>query len=173
MAAVLPVARAMPAIAVHGLGVSGMRSSRLPIPGSRKAVVLPARDVYMPSPTFQLSQRLSQGRKFCTRASAVPSTPGQNESKYFMLLYDYVDGMLEKRTPHRPGHVALAKEYAARDQLLLAGAWAEKVDGGAFVFKVPSKADVQAFVDHDPYVKNGLVTKSRIEEWMVVVGSRM
>jgi uncharacterized protein len=65
------------------------------------------------------------------------------------------------------------RDYVARGELLLGGAFADPVDGAALVFKVEDRAKVEAFVKGDPYVVNGLVTGWRIRDWTVVVGSAM
>jgi uncharacterized protein YciI len=89
---------------------------------------------------------------------------------YFILSYDYVPDELEKRTPHRPDHLVLAREYHAAGKLLLAGAFDPPTDGAVFVFKVDSAAEIEAFVARDPYVKNGVVTGHRVRPWNVVIG---
>ena len=33
---------------------------------------------------------------------------------YFLLFYDYVDNVLERRAPQREAHLALVREYADR-----------------------------------------------------------
>ncbi|MCY4392579.1 MAG: YciI-like protein [Chloroflexi bacterium] len=88
----------------------------------------------------------------------------------YVLLYDYVENVVEKRAPFRAGHLALANEYVERGDIEMAGAFADPVDGAAFVFTVEDRARVQAFVAADPYVANGLVTSWRIKQWTVVVG---
>jgi uncharacterized protein YciI len=90
---------------------------------------------------------------------------------YLALFYDYVPDVLEKRTPFRADHLALAREHHAAGKLLLAGAFDPPTDGALFVFKVDSAAEVDAFVARDPYVKNGVVTRHRIRPWNVVVGA--
>jgi hypothetical protein len=89
---------------------------------------------------------------------------------YFALFYDYVADVLEKRTPHRPEHLALAKEAHAAGRLVLAGAFDPPTDGALFVFKAGSAAEVEEFVGRDPYVKNAVVTGWRIKPWNVVIG---
>jgi uncharacterized protein YciI len=89
---------------------------------------------------------------------------------YCILFYDYVEDILERRQPVRAEHLALASEYHARGELVMAGAWADPIDGAAFVFRVEDRAVVEAFVERDPYVRTGLVTAWRIREWTVVVG---
>ncbi len=90
---------------------------------------------------------------------------------YFILFYDYVENILEKRIPHREAHLALATEYANRGEIILGGALANPADGAVIVFKLEDKTLVEAFVDKDPYVINGLVKKWHIREWTAVIGS--
>lgn len=92
---------------------------------------------------------------------------------YFLLLYDYVENVVERRAPYREAHLALAREYVARGELVLGGAFADPVDGAALVFKAGDRAKVEEFVRRDPYVVNGLVTQWRIREWTVVVGTAL
>ena len=88
----------------------------------------------------------------------------------FVLLYDYVENVIEKRAPFRADHLALANQYFERGELLMAGAFADPVDGAAFIFAVDDRARVEAFVAADPYVANGLVPSWRIRAWTVVIG---
>lgn len=47
------------------------------------------------------------------RMSASSSAPGAGSAgglKYFLLIYDYVPDILEKRTPYREEHLKLAKD---------------------------------------------------------------
>lgn len=92
---------------------------------------------------------------------------------YFILFYDYVENIVERRAPYREAHLALATKYIGRGELVLAGAFANPADGAALVFKVDDKAKIEEFVAKDPYVVNGLVTGWRIREWTVVVGSAL
>lgn len=90
---------------------------------------------------------------------------------HYLLIYDYVADILEKRGPHRAGHLALGKDAVARGELMLAGAFADPVDGAAFVWSVEDPAIIEAFVAADPYVAAGLVTGWRIRPWTTVVGA--
>jgi uncharacterized protein YciI len=89
---------------------------------------------------------------------------------YFLLSYDYVENAVERRTPFREAHLALAREASARGELVMAGAFAEPVDGAAFVFRTDDSSVVERFVSADPYVKGGLVRGWRIRPWTVVIG---
>jgi uncharacterized protein len=96
----------------------------------------------------------------CDYATAMP---------YFVLFYDTVENFLERRTPHRPAHLALIDAAYREGSLVLAGAL-KPADGALLVFRTDDIAAVEAFVRRDPYVTNGLVTAWRIREWAVVVG---
>ncbi len=88
---------------------------------------------------------------------------------HWLLFYDYVEDILERRTSHRQAHLALAGEARRAGTLLMAGALADPVDGAVFVFTTDDRSVVEEFVAHDPYVKEGLVTAWRIRPWNVVV----
>jgi uncharacterized protein YciI len=89
---------------------------------------------------------------------------------YWILFYDYAPDYMERRTPIRPEHFAWAKEFQERGELLMAGAFADPVDGAALVFRADSRETVERFVAGDPYKRDGLVTDWRVREWTVVLG---
>jgi len=92
---------------------------------------------------------------------------------YFLLFYEYVENVIERRAPYREAHLALVGEYVDRGELVLGGAFANPANGATIVFKVGNQAQIEEFIDKDPYVINGLVTEWRIREWTVVVGSAL
>jgi uncharacterized protein len=87
---------------------------------------------------------------------------------YFALFYDTVDNFVERRQPHRQPHLALIDAAYKEGRLVLAGAL--KPSGALLVFRVDDASEVERFVQSDPYVRNGLVTRWRVQEWAVVVG---
>lgn len=90
-------------------------------------------------------------------------------SPCFVLHYNYVPDILEKRPPHREEHLALATAMTTATQMLAAGPYTvnDKPTGAYFLFT--SKQAAQEFYDKDPYVPAGLVTDYQIQEWNVVV----
>jgi uncharacterized protein YciI len=90
---------------------------------------------------------------------------------YLALLYDVVDDYLERRGEFRDEHLGLARAANERGELLLGGAWADPADGALLVWLTDDRSVVEAFVNADPYVRNGLVRSWRIREWTVVVGN--
>jgi uncharacterized protein YciI len=90
--------------------------------------------------------------------------------KHFVLIYDVVADYVERRTPFRAEHLALARAAKAKGDLFLAGAFTNPVDGALLIFQGETGAAAEAFAQADPYVKNGLVTSWRVREWTTVVG---
>jgi hypothetical protein len=90
---------------------------------------------------------------------------------YWLLIYDLVDDYLERRAALRAEHLALAEDATARGELVLGGALADPADQAYLVFRVDDPAVVEDFVNHDPYVQQGLVKDWRIRSWTVVIGA--
>ena len=97
-------------------------------------------------------------------AAAPPAPP-----RYTLLTYKYVPDILDKRGPHRAAHLAAAADAKAAGLLAMAGALADPVDGGLFIFTPrATAADVEAYAKNDAYVKADLVTEWSVRPWMVV-----
>lgn len=90
--------------------------------------------------------------------------------KHFVLLYDFPTDFRERRAPFRDGHLKHASESAARDELQLAGAFADDPPNGMLLFKAEQVSVAEAFAAADPYVINGVVKSWRVREWITVVG---
>lgn len=89
---------------------------------------------------------------------------------YLALLYELVDDYLERRGEFREEHLALARSASERGDLLLGGAFADPAGTALLVWRA-ERAAVEEFVQQDPYVRHGLVTKWHIRDWTVVVGA--
>lgn len=89
---------------------------------------------------------------------------------YWLLLYDYVDDMAERRQSFREAHLALVRDAHDQGTLLAAGGLVDPLDGAALLFRADDASVVEDFVGRDPYVREGLVTAWRIRHWAVVVG---
>ena len=89
---------------------------------------------------------------------------------YHALMYTVADDYLERRSEFREEHLTLARAAHARGELALAGAFTDPADSTLLVWSTADRAVVEAFVEQDPYVRNGLVTSWRIREWNVVIG---
>jgi uncharacterized protein YciI len=86
-----------------------------------------------------------------------------------ILFYEYVEGVADKRTPHRDGHLGLLRELHDDGRVKMAGAFSDPLDGAAIVFS--DRKWAQEFAERDPYVANGLVTRWHIRDWNVVIGA--
>ena len=89
---------------------------------------------------------------------------------HYLLFYEYVDDVLERRGPLRKAHLTAGWESHDRGELVLGGAYASPVDGALLIFKADSPAIVEEFVRNDPYVLGGIVKRWHIREWTTVAG---
>eukprot|EP00545_Synedropsis_sp_CCMP1620_P014781 CAMPEP_0119015458 /NCGR_PEP_ID=MMETSP1176-20130426/11057_1 /TAXON_ID=265551 /ORGANISM="Synedropsis recta cf, Strain CCMP1620" /LENGTH=125 /DNA_ID=CAMNT_0006968753 /DNA_START=106 /DNA_END=483 /DNA_ORIENTATION=+ len=100
------------------------------------------------------------------------STTTSLSATQYLLRYEYIPDVLEKRGPFREGHVSLAKEMVAAGKCLSGGPSGplgmEIPTGALFIFTDADAA--KEYVANDPYVSGGIVTSHSIEEWNVVVG---
>lgn len=85
-----------------------------------------------------------------------------------LLIYDYVEDVVERRAPFRPAHLELIGGWVDDGRVLAGGATGDPPTGAVIVFS--ENGDPEEFVAVDPYVREGLVTAWRVEPWAVVVG---
>jgi uncharacterized protein YciI len=90
---------------------------------------------------------------------------------HYLLFYEFVPDYVSRRTPFRSAHLLAAWKAQERGELILAGAYANPVDGAAFLFRCDSKTVPERFVASDPYMVAGLVTRWYVREWTTVVGA--
>jgi uncharacterized protein YciI len=90
--------------------------------------------------------------------------------KHFLLFYDYVPDILERRADFRGTHLKHAWAAQQRGELVVAGALADPVDGAVLMFAGDSPSVAEDFAKADPYVTGGLVTRWHVREWTTVVG---
>ena len=93
---------------------------------------------------------------------------GVNDVPHALLLYVYVENILERRAPYRDGHLALINAWKESGRLLMAGPLGDPPTGAAFVFQVSELAEVEEFAAADPYIAAGLVTSHSLERWKLV-----
>jgi uncharacterized protein YciI len=86
--------------------------------------------------------------------------------KLTVLIYTYVEGMLERRAPYRDGHLALADRMLEEGRLLIAGAIGDPPHGAHLVFT--GAAAAEEFAAADPYGEAGLISSREIQPWNVV-----
>ena len=90
---------------------------------------------------------------------------------YFALIYDLVDDYIDRRTPLRAEHLALAGQAHARGELVLAGAFVEPTDKALLIFDIADKSIAESFAKNDAYVLKGLVKHWEVRVWSVVIGN--
>ena len=90
--------------------------------------------------------------------------------KHFALMYDVVEGFIDKRMPHREAHLTRVRAAHARGELVLAGALGDPPDGALLVFRGDTPEAAERFARTDPYVVQGLATRWQVRPWNVVVG---
>jgi uncharacterized protein YciI len=88
-----------------------------------------------------------------------------------ILFYDLVDDYLERRAPLREEHLGLINAAHDRGELALAGALDDPMDRAVLVWSTDDPAVVEAFVQVDPYVREGLVRRHEIRKWNQVVAT--
>ena len=90
---------------------------------------------------------------------------------HYLMFYDYVPDILERRQAFRALHLAHAWQAHERGELILGGALTDPLDQGVLLFQSETPAVAERFAAADPYVINGLVTRWRVRPWMTVVGA--
>lgn len=87
----------------------------------------------------------------------------------YVLFYEYVENIVERRAPFREQHLEHARAAKADGKLVMGGALGDPPHTGLLVFDVEDAAEVERFAASDPYVLNDLVTTRRVEFWNVVI----
>ena len=82
----------------------------------------------------------------------------------YLLLYEYVEGMLERREPHRAAHLERIEAEREAGRILLSGPY-DPPSGAMIGFGDVSRDQVEAFATADPYFEAGLITSWRVEAW--------
>jgi uncharacterized protein YciI len=90
--------------------------------------------------------------------------------KHFLLFYDAGPDYFERRLQFRGEHLGRAWDAAERGELIVAGAFADPIDGAVLMFQAEDAGVAEDFARSDPYVTNGLVARWRVREWNTVVG---
>mmetsp|Transcript_30763 Transcript_30763/g.63384 ORF Transcript_30763/g.63384 Transcript_30763/m.63384 type:complete len:156 (+) Transcript_30763:96-563(+) len=126
----------------------------------------PAFTIFTVNPIFSKLNPKPIGSHSTTRLLSSPPTR-------FLLSYEYIPDVLEKRGPYREGHLGLAKDMIEKGTCVSGGPTlspGEDIPNGA-LFVFTTKDAAEKFVAEDPYVSGGIVTGHSIDEWSVVVGS--
>jgi uncharacterized protein YciI len=81
-------------------------------------------------------------------------------------FYEMAPGALPKVMTHYPAHRARLDEFHARGAILAAGPLGNPPEGAMAIFN--TKEEAEEFIQGDPFVTNGLVSKWRLVEWNAV-----
>ena len=89
-----------------------------------------------------------------------------------ILFYEYVPDVVERRAPHREGHLALIRQWHEDGRIVMAGGVGDPPHAGIIVLREAepdaARAAAEAFVAEDPYHPAGLVTSWRVEPFLNV-----
>jgi uncharacterized protein len=83
------------------------------------------------------------------------------------MFYDLVADGLAKAMANFQAHRSRLDEFHSRGVLLMAGPLGNPPEGAIGVFT--SKESAEEFIEHDPFVLNGVVSTWRIVEWNEVL----
>jgi uncharacterized protein YciI len=89
---------------------------------------------------------------------------------HYLLFYEVADDYPSRRAEFRTAHLELAWKASERGELQLAGALTNPTDSAVLLFKGDTPDVAENFALNDPYVKNGLVKRWHVREWVTVVG---
>jgi uncharacterized protein YciI len=89
---------------------------------------------------------------------------------HYLLSYEFVEDMTERRVPFRAEHLALARTAFERAELVVAGAFSDAPPGAIMIFRADQSDVVDRFVAADPYVQSGLVTRWQVRPLQVGFG---
>jgi len=88
---------------------------------------------------------------------------------YYIVNYKLHQQYVERRTPHRPAHFKLLKEYIATGELLMGGACDDQRDA-IIIFRVEDIARIHDFIEADPYIIHEVAVSYTIRQWNMVTG---
>lgn len=92
-----------------------------------------------------------------------------DRGNHILLMYEYVEDILERRAPYRDAHLASLRRLADDGRVVMAGALGDPVTGAAIVFAPCPPEEVGEYVLRDPYYAAGLITRWSAIPWGVVI----
>lgn len=94
------------------------------------------------------------------------------QPKLYIVQYEFVADVLEKRKPHRQAHLDLLSQQAQSGKLVIGGAVGLPPTGGLMVIRDMTPEEIEKFVQQDPYVAHGVVTNYTIKPYIAVLGDQ-
>jgi uncharacterized protein YciI len=96
-------------------------------------------------------------------------------AQFLVLAYDGTDaGAGERRKSARPGHFEGIKPMVAKGELVFGGAMlddAGKMIGSAVFVEFPSRRELDAWLDREPYVKERVWQKIEVKPVRIAVAN--
>jgi uncharacterized protein YciI len=90
--------------------------------------------------------------------------------KLYILKYEYVENIAEKRTPYREAHTAYVTKQVNNGNIILGGTIDHPPTAALTILRNLTEKEIEEIAKQDPYVINGLVTKYSIKPFLAVVG---
>ena len=78
---------------------------------------------------------------------------------HYLLFYEAGEDYVKRRAAFRDEHLRNAWAASDRGELILAGAFANPIDGAVLLFQGDSPEVAEGFAQADPYVTNGVVKR--------------
>ena len=91
--------------------------------------------------------------------------------KTFAAIFTFVPGIMERRVPYREAHVQYVMDRRNEGRVMMAGPWADPIDGALILFRATSREAVEAIIQDDPYYRAGLWPEIQIREWAIFMSS--
>lgn len=91
-------------------------------------------------------------------------------TRTFAVMYSYTPDRA-RQDATRSAHLAHLQRLVDDDTLVASGPWgSDDARGGLLVFRANDRAAVQAIVDRDPFMTEGVVATCEIREWVPLLG---
>ncbi|MDB5946472.1 MAG: hypothetical protein JWQ33_1498 [Ramlibacter sp.] len=84
-----------------------------------------------------------------------------------VMVYEVAADGMQKAQANYPAHRARLDEFHARGVLLMAGPYANPMEGAMGVFT--SREAAEEFIRADPFVLNGVVARWSLRDWNEVL----
>ena len=104
---------------------------------------------------------------------ASTASAGAIQPKLYVVQYDYVENLLEKRKPYRTSHLAHIGKQMEQGNVVLAGTVGNPPTEGLMIFRNLTSTEVEQLAQEDPYVINGVVKKFTVKPYLAVVGDAL
>lgn len=85
------------------------------------------------------------------------------------IIYNFINGFVEKRQPFRQAHLEYIRSYESRGKVAAGGALSPELCRGLILFR-GTLDEADEFARNDPYLQSGIVENYMIGEWLLVVG---